>query len=1208
LSPLKLRHAYGIDNITLSGNVMGDGTSQTIAIVDAFDNPNIASDLQAFDAYYGLPNPTFTKLAQDGSKNYPGVDPQGGWEAEVALDVEYSHAIAPKANILLVEANDNSFSNLNAAVDFARGYTGVVAVSMSYGGSEFSGETAYDFHFTTPNGHAGVTFLSSSGDSGAPPSYQAASPNVVAVGGTVLTVDSNGNYVSESGWSGSGGGISTQEPEPAYQNGVQSTGSRTNPDVSIIGGTAVSVYDSYNNGTAAPWEGLYGTSLSSPCWAGLIAIADQGRSLLTLGSLDGPTQTLPALYGLPASDYHDITTGNNGYPAGPGYDYVTGIGTPIANLLVPDLAKYGQAQTGTLTWSGAGPDAKWSDGQNWVGGKAPIAGDTLVFGPGASQLTNTNDFAAGTSFTTIRFTSAGYTIGGNSLTLSGGIDGTNATGGNTFNPAITLSANGAFNLGTNGASLTVGGAINDAGFAIQVAGTNGTLTLGGVVSGAGSITDGSPGTLILSGSSTYSGGTTLNAGGVLALGNNSALGTGALTLTAGTVESNGSAVAAANAVNLSGNLTIGGSSNLSFAGAATLTGNTTLTVAKNVTATLSGGVGQSGGTWALSKSGSGTLVLSAAGTYAGGTTDSAGTLAVGNNTALGTGTLTLNTNATIQANGGAVSLGNAITLAGNASIAGTNNLTFTGAITLTGKRTLSVTNTGTTTISGAIGQSGGSWSLTKQSAGVLVLSGANTYAGGTVLSGGILAVTGPGSAGTGTLSLNGGNIEAFGGAVSLANPVTLGGTVGLAGSNNLTFTGAATLTGNRTLSVSNTGTTTFAGGIGQSGGTWALTMLGSGLLVLPAADSYAGGTTLGGGTLQLGDPGALGTGTLKFTGGNIKGSGTALTFGNPITLGGNLTVAGNSDLTFTGAATLTGTRTVTVTNTGTTTFGGAIGQSGGTWGLTKKGAGLLVLNGANTYGGTTSLSAGTLAAGSAGALGTGTLALNGGTIQASGGPIALANPVTLGGNVTVGGTNDLTFTGAATLTGSRTLTITNTGTTTFAGAIGQSGGTWSLTKAGAGLLVLNGNNTYGGGTTVSAGTLGGSGTLGAVTVKSGAALYPGSSAANTAILTTGNVTFNSGSAFDVALNGTSPGAGGYDQLNVNGTVSLGGCALNLTFGAGFTPAVGTVFTLINNNGVGAVSGTFQNLPEGATIVINGMTFQISYKGGDGNDVTLTRTA
>src|SRR5438477_852886 len=164
-------------------------------------------------------------------------------------------------------------NNLLTAVSFAARQPGVVAVSMSWGGNESSTETVSDSHFTTPSGHNGVTFIAASGDSGGVTSYPPSSPNVVAVGGTSLTLDGNGDYLSESGWSGSGGGISPYENQPAYQNGVvtQSSNRRTMPDVSFVAnpGTGVMVYDTYGG------RGFYtvgGTSVSAPIFAGLTAL------------------------------------------------------------------------------------------------------------------------------------------------------------------------------------------------------------------------------------------------------------------------------------------------------------------------------------------------------------------------------------------------------------------------------------------------------------------------------------------------------------------------------------------------------------------------------------------------------------------------------------------------------------------------------------------------------------------------------------------------------------------------------------------------------------------------------------------------------------------------------------------------------------------------------------------------------------------------
>jgi subtilase family serine protease len=331
--PVDLRTAYGVTGIS------GDGTGQTIAIIDAFNDPKIKTDLASFDTKFGLvAPPSFRVVNQSGGSRLPTNSPKGSWDVEESLDVEWAHSIAPEASIILVEASSPTYANLiTHAANWARKQPGVSVVSMSFGGGEFSTETSFDTDFTTPTGHAGVTFVASTGDGGAPGGYPAFSPNVLAVGGTKLTENSSSNWVSETGWSGSGGGKSVYENEPSYQNGVQSTGKREMPDVAFDASPSSGVYviDTYAGGAFQ----VGGTSLAAPCWAGLIAIANQVRVSGGLGTLSG-TQAQGILYGLPASDWHDITSGNNGFAAGPGYDLVTGIGTPIANLLVPDLGSH----------------------------------------------------------------------------------------------------------------------------------------------------------------------------------------------------------------------------------------------------------------------------------------------------------------------------------------------------------------------------------------------------------------------------------------------------------------------------------------------------------------------------------------------------------------------------------------------------------------------------------------------------------------------------------------------------------------------------------------------------------------------------------------------------------------------------------------------------------------------------------------------------
>jgi subtilase family serine protease len=290
-TPAQIRAAYGVDQVNFNGTP-GSGAGQTIAIVTAYSNPNLRSDLQAFDAAFAIPDPTMFIVNQTGGADLPGTDPVGpggaNFEQEACLDVQWAHAIAPGATLLVVEADDPNPGNIFAAVDFARHQPGVSVISMSFGTAEATSETNFDAYFTTPAGHTPITFLASTGDLGMPATYPAFSPNVVAVGGTSLTVDASGNYVSESGWSKSGGGSSNVESQPAYQNGIVPGTMRGVPDVSFVADptTGVSVYDSYNNGVATPWHQLGGTSLAAPAWAGLFAVADQGRALIGQGTLD----------------------------------------------------------------------------------------------------------------------------------------------------------------------------------------------------------------------------------------------------------------------------------------------------------------------------------------------------------------------------------------------------------------------------------------------------------------------------------------------------------------------------------------------------------------------------------------------------------------------------------------------------------------------------------------------------------------------------------------------------------------------------------------------------------------------------------------------------------------------------------------------------------------------------------------------------------
>jgi subtilase family serine protease len=352
MTPAQVRRAYGFDNVSL-GSIQGDGRGQTIAIVDAFDDTAIASDLAVFSTTFGLPamdglngNPKFTVVKQPQpkpGKKYamPTNDPS--WSVEAALDVEWAHAIAPRANIILFEAMSTSAADMYRMVDAARNTAGVSVVSMSFSTrAEFADEASYDFHFTTPAGHTPVTFVACTNDWGAPAVYPASSPNVVAVGGTSLTVDASGNYLSESAWTGSGGGVSVYEPAPWYQSSLGFAG-RATPDIAYNGAgeSAVSVYDSIPTSTGnSGWIKVWGTSAGAPQVSAMIAIANQGRALAGKPALESQ-QTLGILYAAPSTDFHDVVTGASAgtpsYEATVGYDLATGRGSPFSDLLINDL-------------------------------------------------------------------------------------------------------------------------------------------------------------------------------------------------------------------------------------------------------------------------------------------------------------------------------------------------------------------------------------------------------------------------------------------------------------------------------------------------------------------------------------------------------------------------------------------------------------------------------------------------------------------------------------------------------------------------------------------------------------------------------------------------------------------------------------------------------------------------------------------------------
>ncbi len=302
-------------------NLPTHGGKGTIAIIGAYNDKTIETDLAAFDKQFNLASCTTANGCFEKHLMSTKTATNSGWALETTLDVEWAHAIAPDAKILLVAAKTPSGANLLKAVDYAASRNDVVAISMSWGGGEFPEETTLDSHFISKSN---AVFFASSGDNGAGASWPASSPHVIGVGGTTLAFDTSGKFKSETAWSGSGGGVSVYETQPSYQADYsipKSKSKRAIPDVS---------YDADPRSGFAivrlgVWRTVGGTSAGAPQWAAIAAL--------------GNGATLSQLYADKAADsngiyFRDIISGTNGdcgylCTARKRYDYITGLGSPL---------------------------------------------------------------------------------------------------------------------------------------------------------------------------------------------------------------------------------------------------------------------------------------------------------------------------------------------------------------------------------------------------------------------------------------------------------------------------------------------------------------------------------------------------------------------------------------------------------------------------------------------------------------------------------------------------------------------------------------------------------------------------------------------------------------------------------------------------------------------------------------------------------------
>lgn len=345
LTPDQVRAVYGLDSTGATG------AGQTIAIVDAFDDPTVRQDLAFFSNQFNL-----TPITKDNfqvyyaTKQRPQYD--GSWAGETSLDVQWAHTVAPGARIILVEANSDSHNDLNQAISRAVQILGPAGgvISMSFGQPEvFTDPTeALRYHNA---GTQNISFVSAAGDDGADVETRGAFPYVTSVGGTFLNVDPNTNTLitPEEGWTGSGGGRSTYFPRPDFQSGVTISGTplddrRAVPDVAFLADprSSVAVYDTSPDATGSTgWSSTGGTSLATPMFAGFVALANELRANQGKAPIGAALNT--ALYAAAADNYaanfNDITRGTNGFPTYVGYDLVTGLGSPkpaLATALAND--------------------------------------------------------------------------------------------------------------------------------------------------------------------------------------------------------------------------------------------------------------------------------------------------------------------------------------------------------------------------------------------------------------------------------------------------------------------------------------------------------------------------------------------------------------------------------------------------------------------------------------------------------------------------------------------------------------------------------------------------------------------------------------------------------------------------------------------------------------------------------------------------------
>jgi len=388
-TPAQIRAAYALPALPATGATLTSaqaaqlGAGQTIYLVDAMNNPNVVAELAAFDSKFGLPTCTVTAIATNatlplatapgnacvlsvvysttsGAMTASAPSYDSGWSTEISLDVQWAHATAPLARIVLIEAPDSSVDSLQAAVNLANSM-GHGVVSMSFGAGEGSWTSSVDSSFTSAN----MSYVASAGDNGAAVNWPAVSSHVLAIGGTTLTYSSGAR--SEVVWSSTGGGVSSYTARPSYQAstvpGMGTPAGRSVSDVSFNADPTTGQYIAVisQGGSTVGWLSAGGTSLSAPQWAGVLTLANAQRALASKSALGAPHSMLYGTVASTASYYAgafvDVTKGSDGTcptcSAKTGYDNPTGLGTPNVSSLLPYLTGATTTATAPVVSSGS---------------------------------------------------------------------------------------------------------------------------------------------------------------------------------------------------------------------------------------------------------------------------------------------------------------------------------------------------------------------------------------------------------------------------------------------------------------------------------------------------------------------------------------------------------------------------------------------------------------------------------------------------------------------------------------------------------------------------------------------------------------------------------------------------------------------------------------------------------------------------------------